>query len=205
MIEKILKILKIKFQGEVILKDGTPCLLDGDLAVGVGIKINGPDGLMDLPDGNYELETGQIITVADGKITDIVEQTDSTESTDNEVGEVMSKEEPVLEVVMTEEVKEDIITETVDEGEKEVINEVIAESQPNPYDIILEKITQLETKLENLPTYTDELTKLKNDVDYIMGKMTLSTELKKSKTIDEKPNEIDSRMDIINKIRNNKK
>jgi len=61
MINKLLKILKIKFIGEVILKDGTPCVLDGDLAIGVGIKVQTPDGMIDLPDGNYELETGQII------------------------------------------------------------------------------------------------------------------------------------------------
>lgn len=197
MIEKLLKILKIKFQGECILKDGTPCILDGDLAVGVGIKVQTPDGIIDMPDGNYELETGQIITVTSGKITDIVDQVDTEEAPDDQIAPNMSTEEPVVELevsmeteaVLTEEVKEEVIeTPTID-----------------PINVLLEKITQIETKLENLPTYTDELAKLKSDVDFILGKMTLSTELKKSKPIDESTSMIDSRIELIKSIRNTKK
>lgn len=166
MIDKILKILKIKFQGECILIDGTPCILDGDLSVGVGIKIQTPDGIKDMPDGNFELETGQIITVASGKITDIVEQVDTEEKPDNQLTPSMNIE------------------------------------KPDPLSLLMEKITQIETKLENLPTYTEELTKLKSDVDFILGKVTLSTELKKSKPINESNSLIDSRIELIKSIRN---
>ena len=76
MLNKILKYLKIKFQGELKLKDGTPLIIDvEDLDVGASIMVQTPDGkLVDLPNGQYELENSSIITVENGLVTDIVDQ-----------------------------------------------------------------------------------------------------------------------------------
>jgi len=202
MINKLLKILKIKFIGEVILKDGTPCVLDGDLAIGVGIKVQTPDGMIDLPDGNYELETGQIISVENGKIVDITDQIDTEEIPDDDslIPTDMKQDVPVEEIPIVETEVKDEIVKTI-----ELVENLEPIIETNPYDILLEKITSIETKLENLPTYTDELTKLKGDVDFILGKMTLSTELKKSKPIDESTSIVDSRIELIKSIRNTKK
>jgi hypothetical protein len=75
MFDKLVKLLKIKFEGELKLKDGNPLILDGDFEVGCSVMFQSRDGkLMDLPDGNYELYSGAIITVKDGLITDIIEE-----------------------------------------------------------------------------------------------------------------------------------
>ena len=75
MFKQLLKLLKIKFEGELSLKDGTPIVLDGELVNGVGVMIQSPDGkLIDLPNGSYELSTSEIITVENGLVVDIVEE-----------------------------------------------------------------------------------------------------------------------------------
>ena len=75
MFDKLLKLLKIKLEGELTLKDGTPVVLDGEMELGVSIMVQATDGkLMDLPDGSYELSSGEIITVEKGLVIDIVEE-----------------------------------------------------------------------------------------------------------------------------------
>lgn len=84
MLNKILKYLKIKFSGELKLKDGTPLIIDvEDLDVGASIMIQTPDGkLVDLPNGQYELDNSNIITVENGLVTDIIEQVVQTPEPD---------------------------------------------------------------------------------------------------------------------------
>jgi len=203
MINKLLKILKIKFAGEVVLKDGNTCVLDGDLAVGVGIQIQTTDGLVALPSGNYELETGEIITVEDGKIVDIVEQIETEEIPDNSGTPVAveieeKKELPIVEVpvVATEELPV-VETPVVEEIESSILEKNIVS--------MMQKITSIEEKLSNLPNNTEEISKLKEDVSFIMNKITLGKEVSKSKPVDTVQTTIDSRMAIINNMRNNKK
>ena len=76
MLNKILKYLKIRFQGELKLKDGTPLIIDvEDLDIGASIMVQTPDGkLVDLPNGQYELENSNIITVENGLVTDVIEE-----------------------------------------------------------------------------------------------------------------------------------
>ena len=75
MMNKLLKLLKIKFEGELTLRDGTPVILDGNMNIGVSIMVQAPDGkTMDLPDGSYDLSTGEIITVEKGIVVYIVEE-----------------------------------------------------------------------------------------------------------------------------------
>lgn len=73
MLEKMLKIFKIHFTGTINLKDGTPLTIDGELATGVSVQIEVDGNIQPLPDGPYELETGEVIEVKDGKITAITE------------------------------------------------------------------------------------------------------------------------------------
>ena len=75
MLEKLIKLLKIKFEGTLTLLDGTPIVLDGELDKGVGIMLQSSSGrLIDLPTGSYELSSGEIISVENGIIVDVVEE-----------------------------------------------------------------------------------------------------------------------------------
>jgi len=133
---------------------------------------------------------------------DITDQIDTEEIPDDDslIPTDMKQDVPVEEIPIVETEVKDEIVKTI-----ELVENLEPIIETNPYDILLEKITSIETKLENLPTYTDELTKLKGDVDFILGKMTLSTELKKSKPIDESTSIVDSRIELIKSIRNTKK
>jgi hypothetical protein len=77
MFEQLKKILKIKFEGELTLKDGTEIILDAaGIKEGVGIFVKNADNkLMELPEGNYELSNNMFIIVTpDGVIKDVVDE-----------------------------------------------------------------------------------------------------------------------------------
>jgi len=205
MIEKLLKLLKIKFQGELTLKDGTQIIVDGDLAVGAKVSVQSPDGLMELPDGSYELESGQIITVEKGLITDIVEQVETPEEPD--------QEPPVVE--------EEAKTPPAEEPKEETPP---AEEAPPAEDLktlatkiaeLEAKIKELEAKTSNLSSETEKLTseteklnsenqKFNTDLDVIKQKANFVSELPKSSTPDVSVT-TSPLVDKINRIRQLKK
>lgn len=202
MIQTLMKLLKIKFSGELILKDGTPIIINGDLDVGAKVDVNGPDGIMPLPDGNYELETGQIITVEKGLITDIVDQVETPENPD------------VEKPIEVEEAK------PVDEPEAKPDEEKPAEETPeDPMKKIEDKLSELEQKIKELEAKTAQLSsdnenlskdlkdgneKINLDIETIKQKASFVKELPKSTSPDVSEH-TSPLVDKINKIREMKK
>lgn len=56
---------------EATLKDGTKISYEGELAPGVAINVTGEEGSMSAPDGEHELESGEILVVAEGKLVEV--------------------------------------------------------------------------------------------------------------------------------------
>ena len=198
MIDKLLKkLLKIKFAGELVLKDGTVLVIDGDLAVGANVQVQSPDGLIPLPSGDYELESGEIISVEDGKIVNITEVVDTVETPD------VNGAPPVGEISVEVEASE---TNLIDIPVEEVPVEVEPEMpEVNPMEEVYVKIDELTKRLDELESKlamrSEVETELRTELDFIKSK-TLVTELKKSKDVDD--NKIVSRFDVIKNLKNNK-
>lgn len=187
MIEKLLQLLKIHFSGELSLKDGTVIVVDGDLAVGASVQVQSPDGMIPLPSGDYELESGEIISVEEGKITNVTDVVDTTETPDEEA----------IPVAVEEVADEPMIPEVEPEVEPVVVPNDEVEKLKSVVDELTKRLDELESKL-NLRSEIE--TELRSELDFIKTK-TLAVELKKSKVIEETPI---SRMDIIKNLKNNK-
>ena len=175
MIEKLLKLLKIRFAGELTLKDGTPIIVSGDLAIGVEVKVNGPDGVIPLPAGSYELESGQIITVDDkGVITDIVEQVENPESPDEEA--------PTVEVDEAKPTEEEVPVE------EKPVEEVPVEDPMKKMDEMIAKIAELEAKIKELESKTsnlsEETNRFNSELETIKNRTSFTKELPKNSTPD---------------------
>ena len=180
MLNKLLKLLKIRFSGELLLKDGTPIIVSGDLAVGVQVQVNGPDGVMDLPDGSYELEGGDIITVQAGVVTDIVSQVETPEAPDVEI------EIPIEEAEVPVETPSETPTE-----------DVVVEDPMKKMEEVMKKLSDLEAKIAELET----------DIETIMTKTNFSKEISKTKTPElELSSNVNTQMiNRIKELKNNKK
>jgi hypothetical protein len=205
MIEKLLKLLKIKFAGEIPLKDGTMVYVDGDVSVGASVYVQSPDGKMPLPDGDYELESGDILSAKDGKITAITQVVETPEEPDNTtappIAETMAIEVPLVEPVIEPIVEP--ITKAKKEKVIEPIIEPIVENKEPEIDLkaSLEAINLRINLIESKLSTNDELEKIKADIEFIKNK-TLVTELKKSKDVE--PATI-TRMEILKNLKNNNK
>lgn len=200
MIDKLLKLLKIKFAGEIPLKDGTMIIVDGDMVAGASVYVQSPDGQMPLPDGDYELETGQILSAKDGKIEAITDVVDTEETPDSNgqtpVGEITvevdnAKAPPMETPPATEEP-----TEPEPEPKKDETMVKVEE--------MIAKMAEMEQRMKDLEDKlmmkSEEDVKLRADLDFIKTKTT-SVELKKSKDINDAPL---SRLDVIKNLKNNK-
>lgn len=186
MIEKLLKLLKIKFSGEIPLKDGTMIRVDGDVAVGASVYVQSPDGEMPLPDGDYELETGEILSAEGGKITAITSPIDTEE--------VPDIEEPVIVV---EEVAAPVENELPMEPETEIVINPEVEKLKGIIDELIKRLDEIESKV-NMKSEVE--TQLRSELDFIKTK-TLEIELKKSKVIEDATI---TRFDVIKNLKNNK-
>lgn len=190
MIKQLLKLLKIKFAGEIPLKDGTLIRVDGDMTVGATVYVQSPDGEIPLPDGDYELESGEILSAKDGKIEAIVDVVDTEEAPDV-IGET-----PVSEIVapmMTKEVKLPIVEPVIEP----VIEPLVVEERVE----VIDNTVEIKASIEALTIkFNEELEKLRSEVEFIKQK-TLVVELKKNKIIE---NETISRFDVIKNLKNNK-
>lgn len=203
MIEKLLKLLKISFSGEVPLKDGTMIRVSGDVVVGASVFVQSPDGEIPMPDGDYELETGEIMTTKGGKIEAISSPVDTTQAPDvsgmGPVGEITAPENMAIG---------DNLPPVADTG-KPVIPETPKTDTPGTPDPEVEK---LKGKLDELTKRLDDLesklnvkaeieTEMRSELDFIKTK-TLVTELKKSKDVEDKTI---SRFDVIKNLKNKQK
>ena len=189
MIKKLLKLLRIKFAGEMPLKDGTLIRVDGDVTVGAAVYVQSPDGEIPLPDGSYELESGEILTAKDGKIETIVDVVDTDEAPDVIGGPPVSE----IETDMSKEVKLPIVEPIVEP----IIEPLVVEEKVE----VIDNTIEIKASIQALTIkFNEELDKLKSDIEFIKQK-TLVVELKKNKVIE---NETISRFDVIKNLKNNK-
>lgn len=102
----------VKMANEVKLADGTSLSIDGDIAVGSPVKLVSPDGMLDVADGEYVAEDGNIYTVMNGLIAEIAtkeeEAPEAPETSSNEMPTMMAaiesltKEVAALKVALSE-------------------------------------------------------------------------------------------------------
>lgn len=161
MFNKIKTLLGItNFKANAVLKDGTELLIEGDIAVGVEVKIVTPDGNKLLPAGSYELDDGTLITVDEnGKITEIKEPE-------------TKPQEPDVPVQETEQEKLTIEEEVAKIDERLTkLEETVA------------SITKQESELQK---EKEELSKQIKGFEEKLSKMDGASPLKKHKTVTEK-------------------
>jgi len=141
MFAKLSKMLKIhKFAASSKLKDGTDIFIDGDLSEGTKIYVVTSDGNLPLPDGEYELEDGTKITVAEGIITDVSEN-------DGEEEESVSAEEESKK------------------GEEEELSFDSLDGIKNSIVSVSEQVSQLIEKIETVEKMNNELTESNKKID----------------------------------------
>jgi hypothetical protein len=117
---------------------------DEELVVGSEVFTVDQDGNnVPLTDGEYTLDSGEIITVAAGKIEGIITSTPV---------EAEEEEEVVVEEEPTEDVEEDISTDEEDMGSKE-------------------KMKQLEDRMVKCEKMLEEMTKMNNKMEQELSKV----------------------------------
>lgn len=147
------------FKANAVLKDGTEIVVDGNLEVGVSVYVITPDGNKPLPNGEYELDTGEKIVVEDGAITEVmpVEETPEEEPVEEPIEETPTDDAPTEETPTEEPVEE-----PTDEPVEETPDVEAQISELN------DRVSALEEALASLMSSQEEL---KNE----------NTELKKEK------------------------
>jgi len=141
---------------------------DEELVVGSEVFTVDQDGNnVPLTDGEYTLDSGEIITVAAGKIEGIITSTPV---------EAEEEEEVVVEEEPTEDVEEDISTDEEDMGSKE-------------------KMKQLEDRMVKCEKMLEEMTKMNNKMEQELSKVgalpstsSISVEPSEFKSVEDKKN-----------------
>ena len=137
MLNKIMKLLKIRFASSLLLKDGTPLELDGDLDTGVRVNVVTTDGNIPLPDGEYQLEDMTILMVKDGLVTDIIKP-----------GEVETEENNESLDAPSETSSDELATQ---KGNPEVSGEPVVKEDEMPTTTGTTETTEPEVKAEDMP------------------------------------------------------
>ena len=137
MLNKIMKLLKIRFASSLLLKDGTPLELDGDLDTGVRVNVVTTDGNIPLPDGEYQLEDMTIFMVKDGLVTDIIKP-----------GEVETEENNESLDAPSETSSDELATQ---KGNPEVSGEPVVKEDEMPTTTGTTETTEPEVKAEDMP------------------------------------------------------
>ena len=139
----------LKF-AEVVTDKGT-LTIDGELAVGVDVYV----GDEVAADGEYVLEDGRIVVVAEGKVSEIKEA---------EPAEPTEPAEPIANAETTEPATEPTEpTEPAEPSAQAVINELTAKVADLEAELIEKenKITELEAKLAELEKPVDQPLEMK--------------------------------------------
>ena len=137
MLEKILKILKIHFQTNLTLLDGTPLKIDGEFDTGVNIYVVTEDGEIPLPEGEYKLSDESIILVKDGLIYDIIQP--STPETEENNESLDAPPETSSDELATQ------------KGNPEVSGEPVVKEDEMPTTTGTTETTEPEVKAEDMP------------------------------------------------------
>ncbi len=218
MIEKILKLFKIHLAQDLKLMDGTNIRLDGNLDIGVNAYVTTTDGEIPLPDGDYTLESGEIITAKNGQITDVVNKpVDETATPASDTKTNLSVETP--------EYKTDADPEAVIEEEVELaIDPNVSESVPsasgttevqapevpvdgvdmpmNPeMDAMKSVIEEMMNKIAELEVKIEEIS---NNTNLMKEKFSAAKPVVKKSDSSEPEFKKDDRIEAIKKLRNGK-
>ena len=187
MIEKLMKLLKIvNFSGDVVLKDGTPIMVDGGLAKGATVKVQLPDATepMLLPDGEYILEDDNIMVVKDGTIEDIKEPVEKPEEE------------------LTEEVVEQEVEMAVEQPVEQPV-ETPEEETPDLMMIIKDLTARIDALEASLVKSNEEMSKQTNEFSELKSKLETTsgaTRLINTKPIVEK-DALDTKIEQIKKLK----
>ena len=214
LIEKILKVLKIKFSSTAVLKDGTQLELSGELETGVNVSVITSDGPVALPDGEYQLEDMTILMVKDGLVTDIIkpgqveEQPEGLDPMGNPTPNQLATQTGNPDVSgMTPTVKEDTstitgnTTDTTNAASDSGATMPPDDTQNIPDDEML-KIAELESKISTLEqTLNDVMAKL----NMISEKFTVATPIVKIKedNLTVMNPKLQNKVDLIRMLRKN--
>ena len=147
-VKKLLTLKKALLQFAEVVTDKGTLTIDGELAVGVDVYV----GDETAPDGEYVLEDGRIVVVAEGKVSEIKEA---------EPAEPTEPAEPVANAEPTEPTTEP--TEPTDTSAQAVINDLTAKVADLEAELIEKenKITELEARLAELEKPVDQPLEMK--------------------------------------------
>jgi len=172
MLKKFKEIFKIvNYFGTMILQDGTEVTVDGkgDEGDAVTVVIEGNNEPVPLPDGEYTLEDGMIMTVAAGVIVDIVEPTPEEEEAPEEAPEE-EEEVEAQEVVETPEGEE--VTVPTEEEVAEVVEDV--QTIEDVVALLEERVATLENMLAGTEEMKSEFQSLKEKLEKTDGAFKVS-------------------------------
>lgn len=102
VVEPVAPTENVKMANEVKLADGTSLSIDGDIAIGSPVKLVSPEGLLDVADGEYIAEDGNVYTVTNGLIAEIAtkeEEAPEAETAPNQMPTMMAAIESLTKEV----------------------------------------------------------------------------------------------------------
>jgi len=230
MLDKLKNILKItKFCGELELQDGTKLEIDGNFFnVGVTVSVQTKDGLTPLPTGSYTLNSGDIITVKDGVVKEIISPVINKPIPDPIVNRVMDESgsgpwgggpwphEQMLAVDPTQ--TGDGKTPAPASTDPQISATPAADASGTTATDVDTRLTDIETKLTDIinrlsvleggkpsesptPDVQTQMTQMKADLKTLLEKTTFAKEIKTNSKLEIKDSE-QSRIDLIRKITN---
>lgn len=187
----------VKFQANARLEDGTELVIEGDLAEGTKVYVITEEVNIPLPDQTYTLDSGIMITVVDGAITDITEKPE--EPVEDEM------EEPPAETP-AEQPTDDIAAKIMDLesrlGKLEELVNSLSASQTE----IKNQNEELQKQNELLSSEKTELTEKVNDFEIKLSKMDGAEPAKKSNNLIGVTVELNEKTSqIVNAIQKHKK
>lgn len=91
MTKNFLKLARLVMRFAEVKTDKSPLIYEGELAVGIEVMVEDEEGnVVAAPDGEYNLEDGRVVVVADGKVAEIKE----APVTEETIEEVLEEEAP---------------------------------------------------------------------------------------------------------------
>jgi hypothetical protein len=134
---------------EVKTKDGKIFSIEGELKAESVIKEATPEGLVDVADGEYELEDGTKIKVVGGKISEVAAKaTDNTNTVPAEMAKVIAQ---LSEQKNAIEVKFEAQTKEIDELKKQLV--VLSKHMTKILETPINTVTKTKVDIENMSAF----------------------------------------------------
>ena len=134
---------------EVKTKDGKIFSIEGELKAESVIKEATPEGLVDVADGEYELEDGTKIKVVGGKISEVAAKaTDNTNTVPAEMAKVIAQ---LSEQKNAIEVKFEAQTKEIDELKKQLV--VLSKHMTKILETPINTVTETKVDIEKMSAF----------------------------------------------------